>query len=608
MSVCTALLLGCESSGIDLNEPIAAYRDRMLVQHQERAEQQDRAYARRVTRAQPVAWQEELGERESLLAQPASAEYPSPEEVLNEIPDPREAPAAFAARLERLREAQRMAQDERVVRNFERVAGKAVEYLQQLDRPDEIELSLAECIQRALENSYAIRFEAHNPAISRTQIVEAEAAFDAQFYLDSSYANLDQATASAFVPGTSDTRSVEGGLRKLLPSGMVASVALSQQRSKNNLPEEFQEMNPTYNSSFVASLQQPLLRGFGLDVNRAQINIRKIEYEVSYETFIQQVRDALFEVEQAYWQLLQARRTTVIVAESLAQNWVTFQNMKDRLQHDATEVEVANAESRYQTQYVRYLESIKAVMDAEDRLKNLMNDPALLLSNNIELVPTEQPFLAPVALDHFAEVRTAIEQRSEVRQARQRIDLQRINTHVAKNAILPKLDLSFQYEVQGLGDTADNSFDNLTTNRFISYTVGVSFEYNFGERAARAAHRRAELQESQAIVALKQITDAIVQEVNNTIRQLRVRYEQVLPALTAVTASERNLRSLQARTQRIDPTFLQTELQTVEKLASDRTTLLQVLIEYNVGIVQLEKAKGTLLDYNNVAVTDETGR
>ena len=65
------------------------------------------------------------------------------------------------------------------------------------------------------------------------------------------------------------------------------------------------------------------------------------------------------------------------------------------------------------------------------------------------------------------------------------------------------------------------------------------------------------------------------------------------------------MQAYQARTQRIDPLFLDNELASVERLASTRTTLLRVITQYNVAIVALEKAKGALLDYNNVVVTDE---
>lgn len=598
VAACGVVFSGCQSNTPMVEGPISVYRDRML------AEQAQAAAQPAEPRVRPVAWQEEMGERAALIAQPAVEDLPAPDDVLGEMPDPSEAAAVYNRRLDKLRQDQAGQPDQRVVRNYEQVLADALRYLEQLRRPVQVELSLAECVQRALDHSYSIRYEAYGPAISQTQIVEAEAAFDVEFFLDTTYAKLDQATASTFVPGTSDTRSLEGGFRKLLPSGMQTSVALKQQRSKNDLPREFQELNPVYDSSFVAQFRQPLLRGFGLDVNRSSITVARLDHHISRERFIQKVRDTLFDVESAYWQLVRARRTVAIFAESVAQNHVTYQNMRERLGHDATQVEVANAESRWKTEEVRYLETLKLVRDAEDRLKNLMNDPDFKLSEHVELIPTEVPVVAPLAVDLFAVVRTALDRRSEIRELRQRIEQARVQTMVTKNQILPQLDVSFQYEVQGLGDTPDNSFDNLTTNRFISFTVMASFAYNFGERKARAAHHRARLQEGQAVVGLNQVSDGIVEEVNQTVRTLMVRYEQLPPALLAVKATERNLRSLQARTQQINPTFLQTELQTVEQLANTRSTLLQVVTDYNVGVVQLEKAQGTLLDYNNVVVAD----
>jgi outer membrane protein len=612
VALLAALTWGCQQEKTNPDASITAYRDRMLVRHQQDADAEPDATPALVTRpprepvARPVAQQSKLPDRRSLLTGPAITTQPAPADVLSEVPDPAHARDAFQRRLERLREEQRGRQDQRVVRSYERVITEAERYLAKLDRPRQFELSLSECVQRALEHNYTIRSEAHNPAISETQIVEAEAAFDAEFYLDFGWNDSDPAVdPDSLTSSQSEGSSIEGGFRKLLPTGMQASVALRHARTRLHLNQNTPGvMNPTHNAAFIASLRQPLLRGFGLDVNRAQIELRKTEYGLSYEQFVQQVRDTLVEVESAYWQLVQARRAAVIIAETVAQNYVTYQNMLERLEHDATQVEVANSRSRWQVQEVNYLERVRNVKDAEDRLKNLINDPDLLLSEDIEIVPTATPVVAPILLDQFGEVRTALDRRTELRQARQQIEAARISTNVAKNQVLPQLDVTFQYEVEGMRDTIDDAFDNLTTNRFISYTLGVSFSYNIGERAARAAYRRARLQESQAIVAINQIADAIVEDVNTRIRTLNVRYEQIPPSLDSAIAAERNLRSLQARTQSINPNYLQTELTAVESLSSNRQTLLGVLIEYNVGLIQLERAKGTLLDYNNVVVAD----
>ncbi len=600
--VAGAALAGCRSDSTEPIEPrIAAYRDRMIAQQ---AEPSAPPAPARPPVARPVAAQAALPEKTALLTQPAVASQPALEQLLAEFPDPSEAPQVFEKRLADLREEYAGRPDQRVVRNYERVVAQANEYLKMLPRPKQVRLSLAECVQRALEHNYTVRIEAYGPAISETQIVEAEAAFDTQFFLDASYANLDRAVIPGAYPAQSDTRALTGGLRKLLPTGMQASVGLGQRRYADALPKSAERWNPNWTSTFLAELRQPLLRGFGLDVNRAPINIRRAEYDISQEQFLQRVRDTLLTVEAAYWQLAQARRNAAIIAEIVAQNFATYQNMLERLGHDATQVEVENAKSQWQTQYVVFLETVKNVRDAEDRLRNLINDPRLKLSDDVEIIPTEVPYVAPTVLDQFAEVRTALDRRAEIRAARRRIEAARISTAAAKNAVLPQLDVAFQYEVEGLERTADDSFDRLTTNRNISFTVSAQFVYALGERAGRAAYQRARLLEAQAVVALNQICDSVVEEVNTAVRTLMVRYEQLPPQYEAVRSADRQLRALQARTQRIDPTYLQTELSGVQQLANARTRLLGVVTDYNLALIELERAKGTLLDYNNVIVTD----
>ena len=65
-----------------------------------------------------------------------------------------------------------------------------------------------------------------------------------------------------------------------------------------------------------------------------------------------------------------------------------------------------------------------------------------------------------------------------------------------------------------------------------------------------------------------------------------------------------NLRALQERRDLVATSYLETELSAVEQLNNTRSTLLRLVSDYNVAIVSLERAKGTLLRYNNVVAVD----
>lgn len=590
----------------DLSESLASYRDRMLA---------DAALARRgVQDRTPMvrpAFQPDsaptLPERMALLTEPAySTSQPAPLDLLVEVPDPSNSAEVFAVRLARLDTPQGEA---RVVNNYRRVVAKADEYLTQLRKPKQVRLSLAECIQRSLQHNYSVRVAAYNPAISQAQVVQATAAFDAVLFLEYQHQNIDPppAVISDEWPLQTQTDTYQGGIRQLLPTGMQTSVSLGQSRSSQNYPTaQPLIINPAWTTTFTATFTQPMLRGFGLDYNRATINISKAQQSIDQQTFLQTAQDTLQSVERAYWNLAQARRDVMIQAETVAQNFVTHENIKDRLPHDATQVEFQNSLAAWKQREVAFSVAVNAVHDAEDVLKNQINDPKFKLSDVVEIIPVDLPVAMPVVLDQFAEVRTAVQERNEIQAARLRIEQNRIRTYVAKNETLPQLDVSFTYQAQGLSGNGSNSFHDMAQSDYLNYTVGVVFSYPIGNRGPEAALKAAQLRQEQSVVALQQISDNVVLAVNTAIRSVINNYSNIPAQFDTVRAADLNLRALQARTQTINPAFLQTELDGVSQLNNARRNLLTLLINYNISIVDLERAKGTLLRFDNVRVADES--
>lgn len=549
--------------------------------------------------AQPSPAQPGQKPRAALLTGMDVSELPPPTAILAEIPDPSIAEQVMSARLEEIR---RTVREERVLKAYSKVVEKAREYLRGVRRTTQVRLSLEECVQRALANNYTIRAGTYGPAISRNQVVRAEAAFDGVFFLDFNDASRDNATSSDLASSQSHVRTYEGGFRQLLPTGMQVQTSLAHSRTHTNL--SFATINPSYESRFTAAFSQPLMRGFGLDYNRAPIELARLDHKISQETFVRQVRETLMNVERAYWQLSQLRRTAFILAESVAQNYVTYKNMEERKIHDVSEVQLSNSRSRWKNRETDLLEVLQRVRDAEDALKNLMNDGELTLAVDVEIIPSDELLASPVVIDQLAEVRSAVDNRSEIREAKARVEQSRIRTARAKNDTMPQLNLNFTYEVQGLDVSADQSFDRMTENRFRSYSVGVTFNYPIGNRAARADLRSARFAESQSIVQLRASMDNVVQEVNSAIRDLDLRFEQIPAAYDAVFNANLNLRSLQARSLQVSPEYLNTELSGVEDVANTRRRMLQILTDLNIALVELERSKGTLLRYNNVVLTD----
>jgi outer membrane protein TolC len=475
-------------------------------------------------------------------------------------------------------------------------------YMRMIDRPQELQLSLDQAVRLALEHSYNIEVQSFNPAISTTQVVEAEAAFDTVFAARANFNEANSPAFSALAASDSSTRTFDVGLNKLLPTGAVVSAGWNVLRQERDL--QFDAINPVYFDDMHASLRQPLLRGFGLDYNRSAISISRINRRISGYEFERQVQDHLVNVERTYWQLVVARRNIVIRARLITEFQRTYDYLYARKDFDATQVEITDAKSRLDAQIASYADVLQEVFDTEDRLKGQLNAPDLNLIDDIEIIPTEFMNADGVVVDRFAELEAALEHRQELKQAELAIESARIFVGQAKNETLPRFDLTLSYSYDALGVSFHDAWQNLSDLDFHTYVIGLEFEVPIGNRGPQSRLKRARLEHDRAVTQLKLSIETILEQVNTAIRTLQTSYQQIATTLQTVESFKEQVKAIEDRAERRDPDQLNRELNARQNVASSRQALLNVLAEYNFAISGLERAKGTLLEYNNIKITD----
>lgn len=520
-------------------------------------------------------------------------EIPS-ERILFHLPEPDNDRARILERLQELRDAGTAGD----VRYLERV----LTLVESINRPRKLHLSLDETLRRVLESNYSIDIVRYNPAIEATRVVEAESAFDAVLFANATRNNIDQPSGSQLAATDIDTSSVTAGIRKLLPTGLQVSAEYRLDRTRTNL--SFQQINPEYVTDFVLSLRQPLLRGFGVDFNRSLILIAQNEQRRSDWAFRIQLRDTLRRAEEAYWRVVQARRDVVISARLLVDFEQILEYLDARKDFDVIPVQLNATRANLEQSRADFIRRVAAVFDAEDALIALMNSDDVDLADSIEIVPTDFPVIEPVVLDRLTEIRTALEFRPELHQQRLAVKNAKLSELRTGNLELPRLDLTYSQTTEGLDKNSSASFSEATTSNFISYSMGIEFEIPIGNRGPRAATQRARLQHKQSMSALRQALEEVTLDVTTTVRALEVAYDQIRPSYESSEARLREVDSIVARAERKDLNTLNSELAARQNLAASRRAMLNAMVEYNIAIIDLERAKGTLLNYNNVLLTD----
>jgi outer membrane protein TolC len=480
---------------------------------------------------------------------------------------------------------------------------RSLERLDRTRREKSIELTLEEALRIALANNYQIEAQSYGPAIETARIVQAESAFDSVFFASVISNQVDRPSASQLSATTLETVVVSTGVQKLLPTGATVGVSWQMQRNETNLV--FQTLNPEYTSNYDVEVRQPFLQGFGLDYNRSLIRIAQNDRRISNLEFNAQVRDILRSVEERYWRLVQARRNVVISGRLFTEFEQIYDTLRARSVFDSTPVQIAAVLANLETSRAEFIQVLANLDDARDQLVSVLNGPNVHLAEDSEIIPVDFMPIARVVVDPISEVQAALDYRPEIKQQELRVESARIQLGRSKNQELPRLDATFRSTVNGLDSTADAAFDMVTQHDFIEYFVGVEFQVPIGNRGPRALTRQAQLLQSQARAALKVVIERTILEVNTAVRRLETSYAQIGPNFSSAEAREREVESLVARAERRDINTLNSELAARQSLASARRAMLEALVDYQVAIINLEWAKGTLPQYNSVIIDTE---
>lgn len=490
-----------------------------------------------------------------------------------------------------------------------------------------VRISLREVVQRAVANNLDVRVEGYSPAIEQTRVVEAEARFDPAFFTTAQFEDRDDPFGgsssilgeSVATSGEAQIFTLRSGVRQVLPSG--AEVELRYQVQHNDLLSASSDVfaptlvNRTYwENELALQITQPLLRDFGVATNRARIEVARNNQRISLLDFRRQLETTVGEIEEVYWTLVQAMEDVAIQEELLSDTLATAKLLFNRRFQDVTRVQISQANASVEIRRAGLIRARARVRDLSDELKRRMNDPGIPVTGATLLLPANDPLQLPVRFTLEDQIATGLENRLELGQQQLRIDSTYIAARVAKQNLLPQLNVtagiaalgvSDDLESGNLGSASENQadFDN------ISYAVGLQFEIPIGNRAARAGYRRSRLQQEQAITQYAALIDQVAFEIKQSLREIETTWEEMVATRQAVFANEDALYALRQREEAnepLTPEFVDRKLNQQERLAEARRARAAAVSNYNNAIARLELRKGTLLRYNNV-IMEEAG-
>jgi outer membrane protein TolC len=503
-----------------------------------------------------------------------------------------------------------------------------------------------------------IRVLALNPAQTALAIDGALSKFDAFFTSSMIWNTTDRPIGTAldaFQAGRTgalnaiqtDAATFTSSLLKPLPTGGTAGITFNTQYQFTNLPAR---VNPSYTPSLTFAFEQPLLQGFGTEINQLRtlhpgsqlltqtlpgasfagqafggsrvatdgILLTRIRFDQERANFEANVGQMVLNVEVAYWNLYGAYWTLYSRELGLRLAYEFYRIVNARYiaggvsgvpGGESTRLQdVARARGQYELFREQRLEALGRVLEAERQLRKFLGMPAVDCDR---LVPSDTPTVAPYQPDWCSSLQEAINLRPELIISRENIKRAQLVLIQTKNDIMPDLRFFATYDVNSIGSRldgpgADNAFRNLADNKFNNYAFGFRLNVPIGYRDAYAALRRARLEVARSYAVMKDQEIKAEQFLTLQYRNLFEFHERIKAQRAQREAYALQLRLEFERVKAGERTIARdTAILEAQRFFSDALSAeYGAITEYNNSLARFEYAKGTMLHHNNISIAD----
>jgi outer membrane protein TolC len=518
-----------------------------------------------------------------------------------------------------------------------------------LDNPDPAaywELTLEEAVQMSLKNSKVIRTLTgvgysqagvsgvpsallQSPGAVRTvydpALIESDprygqeaalAAFDAQLGASARWTKSDTPYRTA--TGTAGTQSDVGtfnvGINKIAATGTQFSI---------NHVNQYQDsptsagINPSWSSYLEGGFRHPLLRGTGIEFNRIAgpsgqigvyggVAVARINTDMSLNDFEMATRNLVADVEKAYWNLYYAYHRLESVRsgrKAALETWRTTKVHHDLGGRKGQAHMLAQAEQNFFSFELNTKTAQNNLFKAEQALRYIIG---LAPADGRIIRPSDDPITAPIALDWHNIMCEALFRSPELRKQKWAVKQRELECLASKSFLLPKLDLEANYRVAGADRNwmgSDSAYGSMAGGNYTGWMVGLSASTPLGYRQEQAAFRNAQLNLAKARAILQEQELELTHQLGASFQEISLAYQQIQTTLAAYRAATREVEAVQSAFE-LESVTLDQVLQAQRRQSDAETGYYSAVIDYNLAIMTLHYRKGSLLEYNNVCLSE----
>jgi len=466
-----------------------------------------------------------------------------------------------------------------------------------------LRIGLVDCILYCLKNNSEILIKRIEPKLKEGDVKVAQSDFEPTLNADFTLQDTTEISTSTLQGANkfnSQDVNINAGVSGKLVTGTGYNVEFFNQRYKSD--STYQIYNPYYSTEPKITITQPLFKGAGILVNKADIMIAKNDQLVSEKNFKDTVMSTISQAKSAYYNYTFHLEEYSIAKLSLQRANNLLEVNKARYQKglissvDLLETEAAAAEREKALLFAEA--SLKRAEDDLKLITNLVDDPEAW-NARIELI--DAPELKQEDVELLKSLQDAFIYRPDYQAAKVDLKNRDIKIKVAKNALLPTVDLTGSLGLNGLGKDYQGAIQKTNAN-YPDWGLGVKFSLPWGT-GDRAKYDQKKLEKTQALLSFRRLEQNIILDVRDKVRLAKIQYRQIG---VARLSKEKETQNYAAQKERYAAGQVSTHdiLDYQDKLAQSELDYFKALVDYNVALIDLDKSQGLTLAKNNIKIED----
>ncbi|MGA2206873.1 MAG: TolC family protein [Terracidiphilus sp.] len=407
------------------------------------------------------------------------------------------------------------------------------------------------------------------------------------------------------------------------PLGTGLTVYYEGQRYANNSP--YEAINPTLYSNFQLMLTQQLLAGFGVSTNERYMHIAKKNLQITDLAFRAQVIATVTQVENIYWDLVNAYQDEQVKERSLAFAQRTLQDDQKQLELQAIPALQVNKDEAG----VATSEGDLTVSRATLRLNELLMKNAVTKTDSpaideMPVIPLDRTGPpddnASKSIDDL--IAQAEKNRPDVTQDELAMQVAEMSLKSIRSELLPTLNVYGFYAGAGIAGpknpncdlgaaecTSDlptgfgSMFENTFNYSSPEYQFGMNLQINLRNRVAKADQFRASLEFRQRQITFEEQKKSIRFDVRNSLFALQQAQARVDAATKARDLAQHTFDVTQQE-QQLGAKSSSDTLAAQHDLSIAESLLVAAQTAYDKAKVDIDRATGETLQQTGVSIDD----